>query len=95
MISPGYAEKDSGPLQGFSCAPGPVAFDCGTGSHQRMSSSRRDPLPRGIVRDLLGITRALYRAELALPPAEASRQCVVLRNQNAKERILRQHGIDP
>ena len=38
-----------------------------------MPSSRRDPLPRGIVRDLLGITRALYRAELALPPPRADR----------------------
>ena len=30
-------------------------------------------LPRGVVRDLLGITRALYRAELALPPPRADR----------------------
>lgn len=30
-----------------------------------MRPSKRDQLPRGVVRDLLGITRALYRAELA------------------------------
>lgn len=30
-----------------------------------MHPSNRDRLPRGVVRDLLGITRALYRAELA------------------------------
>lgn len=29
------------------------------------------PLPREVVRDLLGITRSLYRAELALPPPRA------------------------
>jgi hypothetical protein len=29
--------------------------------------ARNDPFPREAVRDLLGITRALYRAELALP----------------------------
>jgi hypothetical protein len=38
-----------------------------------MPPSCRDPLPRGVVRDLLGITRALYRAELALPPPRADR----------------------
>jgi hypothetical protein len=31
-------------------------------------SSRRDRLPRGIVRDLLAIARVLYRAELARKP---------------------------
>lgn len=35
------------------------------------SPHRRGPLPREVVRDLLGITRALYRAELALPPPRA------------------------
>lgn len=30
--------------------------------------SNREPLPRGVVRDLLGITRALYRAERARKP---------------------------
>lgn len=30
-----------------------------------MRPSKRSQLPRGVVRDLLGITRALYRAELA------------------------------
>ena len=38
-----------------------------------MPPSHRDPLPRGVLRDLLGITRALYRAELALPPPRADR----------------------
>jgi hypothetical protein len=38
-----------------------------------MPPSRRELLPRGVVRDLLGITRALYRAELALPPPRADR----------------------
>jgi hypothetical protein len=38
-----------------------------------MPSTSRDPLPRGVVRDLLGITRALYRAELALPPPRSDR----------------------
>jgi hypothetical protein len=38
-----------------------------------MPPSRRDRLPRETVRDLLGITRALYRAELALPPPRADR----------------------
>jgi hypothetical protein len=38
-----------------------------------MPPSTRDPLPRGVVRDLLGVTRALYRAELALPPPRADR----------------------
>lgn len=33
-----------------------------------MFSARRDPLPRGIVRDLLAIARVLYRAELARKP---------------------------
>lgn len=31
----------------------------------RAVRSNRDRLPRGVVRDLLGITRALYRSELA------------------------------
>lgn len=31
------------------------------------------PFPREAVRDLLGITRALYRAELAAPPPRADR----------------------
>jgi len=35
--------------------------------------SRRDPLPRGVVRDLLGIARALYRAERAGEPDAAQR----------------------
>jgi hypothetical protein len=39
-----------------------------------MAPRNRQPLPRGVVRDLLGITRALYRAELALPPPRADRQ---------------------
>lgn len=30
-----------------------------------MPPSKRNQLPRRVVRDLLGITRALYRAELA------------------------------
>jgi hypothetical protein len=30
-----------------------------------MPLNKRSQLPRGVVRDLLGITRALYRAELA------------------------------
>jgi len=30
-----------------------------------MRPSNRDRLPRGVVRDLLAVTRALYRAELA------------------------------
>ena len=38
-----------------------------------MPPNRRDALPRGVVRDLLGVTRALYRAELALPPPRADR----------------------
>lgn len=39
-----------------------------------MSSRKPRALPRGVVRDLLGITRALYRAELALPPPRADRR---------------------
>ena len=38
-----------------------------------MPPNRRDRLPRETVRDLLGITRALYRAELALPPPRADK----------------------
>src|SRR6187401_2080016 len=33
-----------------------------------MFSTRRDRLPRGVVRDLLAIVRMLYRAELARKP---------------------------
>jgi hypothetical protein len=36
-----------------------------------MAANPRERLPRECVRDLLGITRALYRAELALPPPRA------------------------
>lgn len=36
-----------------------------------MRSNHYGQLPRETVRDLLGITRALYRAERALPPTEA------------------------
>jgi|SRR5688572_32944947 len=38
-----------------------------------MLNARRTRLPRETVRDLLGITRALYRAELALPPPRADK----------------------
>jgi hypothetical protein len=39
-----------------------------------MVSARRDRLPHATVRDLLGITRALYRAELAAPPPRSDRR---------------------
>jgi hypothetical protein len=40
----------------------------GLASGREEPLSNRDPLPRGVVRDLLGITRALYRAELTGAP---------------------------
>ncbi len=44
---------------------GPVASKTPPVSHCRMRPNKREQLPRGVVRDLLGITRALYRQELA------------------------------
>jgi hypothetical protein len=35
--------------------------------------ARHDPFPKEAVRDLLGITRALYRAEKAMPALNAAR----------------------
>jgi hypothetical protein len=58
-------ELPPGHRQGFGCAVRPVASAPRQGLHWQMPPSNRDRLPRGVVRDLLGITRALYRAELA------------------------------
>lgn len=39
-----------------------------------MPLDNRGPFPREVVRDLLGITRVLYRAELKMPPPRADRR---------------------
>jgi len=48
-----------------AASSGRLRFATAPELHGFMLSSRRGQLPRGLVRDLLGITRALYRAELA------------------------------
>jgi len=60
------------------CVLGPVATQPRTMLPQSLRTTRTEPLKRApfpteAVRDLLGITRALYRAELALPPPKADK----------------------
>jgi hypothetical protein len=75
--APGVLDDGVGALMKFwrhpigECSPchcrAPLADGVRLGLHA-VISSRRDRLPRGIVRDLLAIARVLYRAELARKP---------------------------
>jgi hypothetical protein len=59
--------RRSEPRAGTGCTRGPRGVSSADAPLTRAAQ------PREIVRDLLGITRALYRAEFALPPPRSNR----------------------